>query len=353
DALVILAREAEGSMRDGVSLLDQVLASNDVGGKISAQAVTNSLGLVDKQTVLDCVSAILKREPLKALEAAGLVHLHGFDLKQFGREILRTLRTIMVVKLIEEKNADAAPFLDLSDVDLADLRALAPLREIGDLDLLFLILNHGLEDVARSAIPKTVLDVLLIKMASSEELVKIDSDSVSESIPTAPRAPTPAPTQQTKPAATAPSASATPSTKPSIDWASAGVDFWKQAVAYVKSKKPLIGNVIENASFERLKKHEDHLLVTLGFNKDVSFYKDQLQSRAYMEQVQTLLKAFAGVPTRLELVESATNRSLNAIEEEKTKNSIDQKRKTILESDALKATEQLLGAKLERLDLQN
>lgn len=358
DALTILAREAEGSMRDGVSLLDQVLSSSENGKKISAQAVTNALGLVDKQTVLDCVSAILKREPLRALEAAGKVHLHGFDLKQFSREILRMIRTLMVVKLLEEKNADAAQYLDISDIDLEDLRELAPLRETGDLDMLFLILNHGLEDISRSSIPKTVLDVLLIKMASSDELIRIDQALESDTVEALPEKKTSLPPATNRsplnsaPKTVAPTAAATPQ-KTVIDWSAAGVDLWKQAVQFVKSQKPLIGSVLEHLSFEKLEKQDTHLAITLGYTKDSSFYKDQLQSRAYAEQLQTLVKAFSGMPTKFNFVETASNKSLQAIEEEQVKSTIDKKRKSILESEALKATEQLLGAKLERLDLQN
>ncbi|MBI3555112.1 MAG: DNA polymerase III subunit gamma/tau [Deltaproteobacteria bacterium] len=183
DALTTLAREAEGSMRDAVSLLDQILA---VGGvKITGESVTEALGLVDKQTVLDCVTGILKRKPLAAVEAVGKVHLHGFDLKQFGREILRCLRQLMVARLLEQNSQnglDLKTYMDLSDVDIADLKSLLHERSLDDLDMLFRLLNHGLEDVARSAIPKMVMDVLVIKMASSEELISLADIKSPESI---------------------------------------------------------------------------------------------------------------------------------------------------------------------------
>src|SRR5262249_9070900 len=61
DALAAIAREADGSLRDAVSLLDQVLAFAE--GRLDAAAVTAALGLADRSAVRSLAAAILTRDP--------------------------------------------------------------------------------------------------------------------------------------------------------------------------------------------------------------------------------------------------------------------------------------------------
>jgi DNA polymerase-3 subunit gamma/tau len=378
DALAILGREAEGSMRDAVSLLDQVLAMGvSSGGKINATIVTNSLGLIDKQTVLDCITGILKREPLKALEAVGKVYLHGFDLKQFGREILRYLRQILVVSLLEQAqktdtSAQVAAHMDISDVDIADLRALTKERSIEDLDMLFRLLNHGLEDVARSTIPKMVMDVLIVKMAAADELINISDLSApptTEHFQARPvsqaAAPKPASQFQAPKAAPAVKQAEVPSPKTQATPVSqavppqgasskpmqTGAFSWPSAVEFIKSQKPLVGSVLEHLSFESITQDGATRVICLGYSKDRSFYKDQLQSRAYTDLISQLLKNYLGSAVRLDYKEVLANKSLEALAEQQRRQNVDEKKRAILESEALMAAQQLLGARLEKLDL--
>lgn len=397
DALTLISREAEGSMRDAVSLLDQIFS---VGGtKITGASVADALGLVDKQTVLDCVTGILKRRPLDAVQAVGKVYLHGFDLKQFGREILRYLRQIMVARLLEQNiQGGLSSYMDLSDVDLSDVKSLVQERSLDDLDMLFRMLSNGLEDVARSSIPKMVLDVLIIKMASSESLIGLvdlkgpesltgngtgtgtgtgaDTDAHRTPTVTAPsqnqtatpvksrateilnaienaRFETPPAARttglQTKPAPkqTAPAPDKSPTAPQSLHDAQG----WIQIVDSIKSQRPLVGNVLENLSLESLTTEGVTLVVCLGFTKDKSFYRDQLQSRAYNELLTQMLKNHLGRAVRLEYKEVLSSRSIETIEQERRRDLAEERKRTVLESEAMKATQQLLGAKLERLEI--
>lgn len=332
DALVSLSREAEGSMRDALSLLDQVLA---VGGtEITAETITQSLGLIDKKTVLDCVTGILKRQPLQAVEAVGKVYLHGFDLKQFGREILRYLRQIIVARLLNQSTqADLSAYIDVSDVDLADLKALTHERSLEDLDMLFRLLNHGLEDVARSSIPKMVMDILVVKMASAEELIPLSEVSPPSLSQPSPQQPVPPKTIAAAPA-------------------QASTECWVNAVAFVKAQKPLVGSVLEHMGIESITPEANLFVIRLTYAKDHSFYKDQLQSRAYSDLVTQLLKNHLGRAVRLEYKEVLSSKSLDSLEEERHRNLSEKLKRNVLESETLRATQQLLGARLEKLEIQ-
>lgn len=332
EALAILAREAEGSMRDAISLLDQVLAVGD--GEITAQTIASALGLVDKQTILDCVRGILTRKPILALEAVGKVYLHGFDLKQFGREILRYLRQIMVARLVSQrKGSDLSAYLDVSDADLEDLKGLIQERSLDDLDMLFRLLNHGLEDVARSSIPKMVLDALIIKMASAEELVQVSD------LDTPPRT-TESPDESHRTAEQA------------VQINSNAAEIWRNAVEFVRAQKPLVGSILENMGIESINRQGDLTIITLAHTKDHSFYRDQLQSRAYSEVLAQLLKNYLGHAVRLEYKEVLSSKSLSEIDEDRRRKETEDRKRVVLESEAMKATQQLLGARLERLDIK-
>lgn len=354
DALATLAREAEGSLRDAVSLLDQVLSSSS-NTEINSKSVINALGLIDKQIIIDTMRAVLNRSAVDALECAGKVHLYGFDLKQYGKELLRYLRLLMIVKLLEDNKVDASQhaqnYLDISDIDVSDLKSLVALRDIEDLDMMFRALNYGLEDVARSAIPKVVLDVLLIKLASARELVSISIEEppikepkASVGVVSAPVISKPAPIPTPAPHAVAPKA---PTVEPK---------FWKGFVEFVKSQKPLVGSTLEYMGFEGFDQGNSVWTLKLSHSKDHSFYRDQLQSKAYQDALISLTKAYTKAETstviRFEFIEVASSRSIEAATEAKKKTEADEKRKSVLESEASRATQQLLGGRLERLEIE-
>lgn len=314
EALAILSREAEGSMRDALSLLDQVLGTHNA--HITADVLTDSLGLIDKKTVLDCVTAVLKRQPLTALEAVGKVYLHGFDLRQFAKEILRYLRALLVLQLLAEKNAEPSAFLDLSEADLIDLKALVSSRSSEDLDMLFRMLNFGMEELDYHQSPKLILDVLLVKMATAEEMVMLENAVEPE--PTVSQEPLAANTIARK---------------------------WPNVVSFIKSKKPMLGSILENFALESVKTEvSGTFLIALSYTKDHSFYKDQLVSRAYSDLLLQYLKSYFGHAARLEYREVLSNKPFESLEE--------QSRRAVLENETIRTTQSLLGAKLEKLEIR-
>ncbi len=369
DALAILAREAEGSMRDGISLLDQVLSVAE-GKEITARAITSALGLVDKQTVLDAVTGIIKNEPLLALEAVGKIYMHGFDLKQFGREVLRMIRTIMIAKLLEESKAEINTYFDLSDVDVEDVKELLPHRTTQDLDMLFRLLSFGLEDVARSTVPKLVMDILIVKMATSTGLITAeqyvpnvsnnDSDANEDFEEEVPRPQAKQATTIAKPTNPTESQVSAPKAAPvaSNQATELNADWWKKAVQFIKNQKPLTGTLLEHLAFVSAEKNSNEIKLNLTYSKENSFYHDQLKTKPNTEILSQLFQSYCGCAVRLDTSmsesykASTSNRSLAELEEDEKRKKVEEKKRKVLESEALQATQQLLGAKLEKLELK-
>lgn len=104
EALSMIARQATGSLRDAISLLDQLASSGEV---ITLELAQNVLGTATSQAVIDIVEAILAENT-----AGGLEYLHsaldaGSDPRQFARQIVDYLRNLLLMRSENAKQVDA------------------------------------------------------------------------------------------------------------------------------------------------------------------------------------------------------------------------------------------------------
>ena len=103
EALTLIARQATGSLRDGISLLDQMAST---GQKISLELTQTVLGTATTQTVLDLLDAILDNRPDAGLEAIHRSLDTGVDARLLARQIVDYLRALLLVKLGNEAQVD-------------------------------------------------------------------------------------------------------------------------------------------------------------------------------------------------------------------------------------------------------
>ncbi len=106
DALLLIARQATGSVRDAISLLDQL---SSTGQRVTLGEAQVVLGTAASETVLALVDAILARDP-----AAGMGCIHqaldsGSDARQFARQVVDYLRGVLLVRLNNAGLIDATP----------------------------------------------------------------------------------------------------------------------------------------------------------------------------------------------------------------------------------------------------
>ena len=163
-ALALVARAAEGSMRDSLSLLDQVIAYS--GQKITTQSARESVGLIEGQTLMQVLRGVLARKPLDAMAAVDQAYQQGHDLKVLTRSLIEFLYGAILAKV----GSTGSSGLELSQDEWSELQELTSLRSLEEMELIFQALHQGVEWIARSPQPKIVLDVLLIKCATAEGL---------------------------------------------------------------------------------------------------------------------------------------------------------------------------------------
>ena len=96
ETIYLIAQESDGSLRDALSLLDQLVAT--FGTDIKHEEATRILGLLDKQLLRNAVSAIFKKDTKMCLETLNEASLKGVSPKRFAEDLLKTLRNALIIR---------------------------------------------------------------------------------------------------------------------------------------------------------------------------------------------------------------------------------------------------------------
>jgi DNA polymerase-3 subunit gamma/tau len=177
-AVQVLAREAAGSMRDAMSLLDQVIAFSDK--KISADDVTRVLGVADRKILHELASALVGGDAVACLGVVERLALQGFDLPHVARDVLDHLRNLVVAKVCATPapGATVGPsmrdLLDLADEEIREVCDLAARAETDDLSRLFQGFSRAFDEIVRSGQPRMALEMALVRLARRPPLLPLD-----------------------------------------------------------------------------------------------------------------------------------------------------------------------------------
>jgi len=210
DALLRIARRAEGGMRDALSLLDQVLSLTD--RSVTGEDVRRVLGLAGEELYLDLFEIIAEHRHGDVLRFVQRVLDEGYDMAEFYRGMADALRALLLVRL---EGIEAAEVRD----DLRDrYRAAADAFATGDiLRMLTQVAEMDTEGRLRKAAnPRLLLEALLLRFAHMERTVELEAlfraaggAFAGDAPPAAPRAPArPAAATQTPPPTPRPNAAA-------------------------------------------------------------------------------------------------------------------------------------------------
>ncbi|MBN2196564.1 MAG: DNA polymerase III subunit gamma/tau [Polyangiaceae bacterium] len=167
-ALSVIAREAAGSMRDAMSLLDQVIAWG--GTSLSGDDVARVLGVASRRVLHEIAAALLAGEVEPCLRATQSLAEQGHELGHAARDLLALLRDLVVAKVC----AASADLIDLPDEERADVVKLAAAADTDDLIRLHQGFSHGFDDVVRSGQPRAALEMLLVRLSRRPPLLPLD-----------------------------------------------------------------------------------------------------------------------------------------------------------------------------------
>ncbi|MCC6147451.1 MAG: DNA polymerase III subunit gamma/tau [Anaerolineaceae bacterium] len=106
DALLLIARQATGSMRDAISLLDQLAST---GEKITLHTAQTILGTATSQAVISLVNSILTKQTANGLTCIHQALDSGSDPRQFARQVVEYLRSLLLIQLNHSEQVEATP----------------------------------------------------------------------------------------------------------------------------------------------------------------------------------------------------------------------------------------------------
>ncbi|MBN2723840.1 MAG: DNA polymerase III subunit gamma/tau [Deltaproteobacteria bacterium] len=170
EACQIIAVQGEGSVRDSLSILDQVLAQH-TDGTISADEVRNVLGISDRETLISLGEVLLSRNIPLLLKMIQDLFINGADVANLTKSLIGQLRDFLVVKAAPE----SAHLLTQNSIsELKRISELVQSFEVTHIHHLQLRLFGASEHIARSHSPKVALEMILLDLCLSEPLLPIE-----------------------------------------------------------------------------------------------------------------------------------------------------------------------------------
>ena len=169
DSLQLIARDADGSMRDAESKLDQVIAFT--GKTITPDDVATVLGLVGRDLLLDTLQAVADEDAPASFGLAARAVEMGYDLRAVCRELSRMVRDVLVLSVDPSR---------ISDPEIAGegerdrLKALAGRFSREDLLRAFDLLTRAEQDIRSAAQPRYHLEMALLRWIHLRKLVSIE-----------------------------------------------------------------------------------------------------------------------------------------------------------------------------------
>ncbi|WP_136806839.1 DNA polymerase III subunit gamma/tau [Desulfosediminicola flagellatus] len=165
-ALSLIVREAEGSVRDGLSLLDQVFSFGET--HITTQDVTEVLGLVDRDILLKLTQALLGGDRATSLQSLENIFDYGMDIKRFCSDLLECFRTLLLTKI-----DGCAELIDLPADEFTRFTELGRQFSAESIHQKLILLMRLVEDVRYSSQPRLCLETGFLKIIEAGNVVPV------------------------------------------------------------------------------------------------------------------------------------------------------------------------------------
>jgi DNA polymerase-3 subunit gamma/tau len=365
EAISVVAREAAGSMRDALTLLDQLVAISD--DRITADTVAASLGIAAREALYDVARAVLEGDGAGVIHAVDGLADKSVDMQHFARQLLQLMRDLVVLKLgagnpaewVPEERESAESLID--DIDILELQRA------------FRATSLVMDEMAQSPNPKLMLEMGLVRVATrpplhsvSELLARLDAMQAQSgpgsapsggsrprkppSKPSAQRAepkreakPEPKPVAAPEPAPEAkprdPNRPIMPATKHSGGFQTssgevltpirrAALQEWEEMVGRLEQEQPALAAVLEHG----VPKTVGPERIVLSF-KDGSFYGRQAQSPESIAAIERIAEQQLGARPQVEIrfdeAEGST-RTVAAVAAQRKEAELEAKRKEAL-----------------------
>ena len=166
--LYLVAKSADGSLRDSKKILDQAIAISD--GKIEDKDVIDILGIIEEEIFIEITSAYLSRDRKKIIMIIDDLTERGIDIRFFYSEYIKFLRNLMVLKSdieiekLHNLNPENVSKIKMLIKDLKEIELLRYFNAVKDLEI----------TIKNTENPKIILEYLFIKLSYFPSLMSIE-----------------------------------------------------------------------------------------------------------------------------------------------------------------------------------
>ena len=163
DALRIIAANADGSVRDGLSILDQCIAGGDT--EVSAEDVLDFLGASGEEVFVELTDLVRRGKTADALVFAAHVLEDGKDVKQFIRDWTNHFRNLLMTKFIDNPQE----VINMSVENIDRIRRQSQVLELVDINNALMELSRLYNEARHSSQPRILLELAIVKLSAADQ----------------------------------------------------------------------------------------------------------------------------------------------------------------------------------------
>lgn len=383
EALWVIARQGDGSMRDSQSLLDQVITF--ANGPLTRANVVEILGLTDRALLFETLNALIDRNSQAVMKVIEKIATSGFEPHLFSQDLLEMIRNLLLVKVSE---AQAGQILEMPDSELQSLNDMSQRLSEEDIHMLFDMALKGGNDIPRAQDPRIVLEVTLLRMASAPKLVDLktllqngvpSSHSAGGARPYVPPITPPIKkghqrlneaqkvpdvpagldamkaALENKPKTSAPAVKETTPTEtpaheksaPKVATGSTPAEKWVHFVELLRQDDALFAAKVENLLFAK----EEGKLLSLGVPPKLVFLKEQMADSQVRKKLQGFIDSYWGAGYSFEVLMSRdqVGESAQALQQKKHQLAEEDLRNKIAENPMVKAAQDVFKGHIKSI----
>jgi len=363
EALRTIASHADGSLRDALSLLEQVLSYfSNSSETITEVQVSEALGISESNQIRDLLTAVVRKEIASALKIISDSYLAGVDLKHFSERCLEELRLLYLVKLSQEGSDKLTnENLDISVSHFQQLEAQVAKASLLQLERMAQILAKCISQLGWVSSPRFLLEMSVVRMSHLDGLSRVEQAFLENSTkpgngaggitkPTATSRPAPdhygeeeeiPPPMDARPAPMerpAPAPHPATSARPSAPTEQG----WRGFVDHVIKKRALLGALLSHANFS-MENGPEGRIVHMAFPPD-SFYEKQAEDTKNRLEIAESVKTFFGPTTQLKISNDLVNTTISL--EESRRIGMEQTKQEALAHPMVQKMKDALGAEV-------
>jgi DNA polymerase-3 subunit gamma/tau len=325
EVLTLIARHADGSMRDAEVILDQI--TSFTRGKVDLEDVVKILGIVDEDVLFGLSGAIKEKDAVEALKIIDRVVNDGKDIAQVITGLIEHFRNISVIKV----SRDLEGLLDVSSEKIGRYEEEAAKFSVEELLYVIYTLSNTMDFIRKSGMTKVPFETAMIRLTRMGPVISLSeiTDRIEKlersSGPGAGQGPVP---KIERPAAVSPRSESTltrpviqakppvqtPMPKPAADAAENKsqaqavlrrdgtvdevIGSWSSISNYIKSKKMSVALYLQNGYPVSLGSGT----LTIGFPRSENFHKEALETPEHKQLIENAIREVSGLDIKVKFV---------------------------------------------------